>query len=689
MTVTSDYPATRCEETVDTLAGIGFPDPYRWLEDGTSPEVRAWQREQNAYTSAYLARLPDSQALHALVDRFTVSRFGSVPRYAGGRWFRKESPSKDVNHPPLVVSDNPTGPGRVLYDPDQTPGEHPKNIEWISPSPDGRRVAFGVTTGGSENNRLHIIDVASGQELPDRIPETIMDSWTGGAQWLPDSSGFYYLALDDPAGAFRQAIFFHRIGEPAPERPEITPDPSVTGGYGLVQIDPAGKYAVALMNLMATRPEYVRDLSGGPWRPFVQNVAATVVGVIAGGRYIAVTDLDAPRGRLVAISLDGPTPDDSSTWEEVLPESDAVIRTVRLVGGRLFVTEFVDTYARVRILDLTGALLGEVPLPGQGALSELPFPLMNAVPSGHPDEYVFAFSTLTSSWGTYRYHAGDASLEELVAPAATVQDTVVEDRWAMSPDGARVPYHVVRKQDLDVSVPLPTLIYAYGGFNAPFTPQFPNAIAAFVEAGGTFVHCHLRGGSELGRDWWYGGRMRNKLNCYRDLYAIAEDLIRRGETDPRKLAVTGGSNGGLMAGVAVTQRPDLWGAVVPQVPFMDVIGGCRESYGRQTIIAEFGNPEDPDDVRHLASFSPYHLVRDGGRYPGVFITAGDTDPRCPPWHARKFAARMQAANTSGTPILLRVWEDTGHGWSTGRQDAVTQASEWVAFVLAQLGMDVQ
>jgi prolyl oligopeptidase len=207
-----------------------------------------------------------------------------------------------------------------------------------------------------------------------------------------------------------------------------------------------------------------------------------------------------------------------------------------------------------------------------------------------------------------------------------------------------------------------------------------------VAAGGVYVHSHLRGGGELGRDWWFGGRRQNKQNCYRDLYAIAEELIAGGTTTPKQLAVTGGSNGGLMAGVAVTQRPDLWGAVVPVVPLLDNIGGCRDAYDRATITDEFGNPEDPEQVRHLASFSPYHLVREGEMYPATFILAGDTDPRCPPWHARKFAAQLQEANASAEPILLRVWEDTGHGWSTGREDLVTQATEWLSFVMDRLGL---
>jgi prolyl oligopeptidase len=211
-------------------------------------------------------------------------------------------------------------------------------------------------------------------------------------------------------------------------------------------------------------------------------------------------------------------------------------------------------------------------------------------------------------------------------------------------------------------------------------------MAAFVAAGGLFVHCHLRGGGEYGLDWWAGGRLKNKQNCYHDLYAIAEDLVSRGETRTDLLAVTGASNGGLMAGVVAVQRPDLWRVVVPRVPLMDLIGACRDPYGRNAISIDFADPDDPDDVRRLAGFSPYHLIEDGKRYPAVYVDAGDTDPRCPPWHARKFAARLQAAQAGDAPILVHIWSNVGHGAATAKHIEIEEQTEWLAFVMQQLGM---
>jgi prolyl oligopeptidase len=234
----------------------------------------------------------------------------------------------------------------------------------------------------------------------------------------------------------------------------------------------------------------------------------------------------------------------------------------------------------------------------------------------------------------------------------------------------------------------PTLIYAYGGFNVPLMPQFPGPMATFVAAGGIFVHAHLRGGAEFGRDWWEGGRMSKKQNCYHDLYAVAEDLIAAKRCTPQSLAVTGTSNGGLMVGVAVTQRPDLWAAAVPRVPFLDLVGGCREPYGRMSVKMEFADIEVAEEVRRMAGFSPYHLVHKGVRYPAVYIDAGGTDPRCPPWHARKFAAGLQAATGGSAPILLHIWENTGHGWATDKKIALNENTEWLAFALRHVGLDL-
>ncbi len=673
----------------DVFAGISLPDPFRALEDDLDPAVMTWQAAQSELADAYVAGVPGVEQLRARVAYHTVERIGSVPRFAGGRWFWTEH-AQGAAQAGVVAADEPAGEGTVVFDPVDHVDDHGRVplVSWLSPSPDGRLLAVGLCYDGSETNTIRLADVESGRPLPDRPPQLLMDNWMGGAQWLPDSCGFFYVALHGPLEDFTLRVFRHDIGEPARSEPETLPLADGPGeAYVGVFVSRDGRWALASQNLTRPRPVAVLDLTdrGSDWRPFVTDLDAAFAGHVVGDAYVAVTDHDAPRGRLVAIPMAGAA-NEPANWRVVVPEGDAVLRTVTPVGDLLYVNELVESYARVRIIDQVGTEVGQIPLPGRGALAAPSFPLMTMVPRGHPDEYVFGFSSLTQSWGAYRHRPGDDTVETIKEPEARL-DAVVEDHWATSRDGTRVPYHIVRARQLPSSVPMPALVYGYGGFNVPLLPQFPrSAMGAFVEAGGLFVHAHLRGGGEFGLHWWQGGRMANKQNCYDDLYAVAEDLIERGCAAADRLAVAGGSNGGLMAGVAITQRPDLWRAAVPHVPLLDLLGACRERYGRAAVTEELGNPDDPDEVTRLASISPYHLVKDGTAYPAVYLDVGDTDPRCPPWHGRKFAARLQEATAGDRPVFLRVWENVGHGWATAKDAAVRQNTAWLAFVIDQLGM---
>jgi len=570
------YPDTRTEHVEDSLATLSFPDPYRWLEQD-SEEVRRWQRAQAELASSHVREWPQFEQLRQLVARFNTERFVTLPRYAAGRWFRART-VEGTSQAQAIVTDEPMGNGRVLYD---SMKENPSALpflSWVSPSPDGNTLAVGVCADGSERNTIRLIDVASGSKLPDPPPQTLMDNWTGGVHWLPDSSGFFFVAFGGTTAHLAQSVYLHQR-TPRPATSLVDIPWSAAREWRMVVVSRDGHYAVAMERLRNPIPVALAALGKSTlsWRPFVTSIDGTLAGHVLGDRYVAVTDVGAPRGRLVAIPLDAQDPNDSAHWQELLPESNATLCTVTPVGQTLYLTEFVDTYARVRIVDLNGKALGEVPLPGRGAVSELPFPIMRLAPKGHPDQFLFGFSSLTASPGIYSHTPGRAEIETLKDPQVRLANAVVEDRWAISADGTRVPYHIVRRTESSATQPQPTLIYAYGGFNVPWVPQFPGPMAAFVAAGGAFVHAHLRGGAEFGREWWQGGRMSNKQNCYQDLYAIAEDLIAAGRATPQSLAVTGGSNGGIMAAVAATQRPDLWKAVIPRVPLLDLVGACPEA----------------------------------------------------------------------------------------------------------------
>lgn len=679
------YPEARTVDAEERLAGVTLADPYRWLEADTE-EVRDWQQAQAKLASHGVRQWPHYDALKKNVSRFTIAHFASTPRSAAGRWFRIFLP-EGATQSIAIVADSLTGEGRVLFDPAAANPDKPPFLSWISPSPDGRVLALGVCGDGSENNSIRLVDVETGALLPDPPTQLLMDSWSGGAQWLPDSSGFYFTALSGAAYDFEMNVFEYDLSTGAPARPvQLSPGRKLE--YPVARPSAEGRWVIALERLLTPIPIAVLDRTADAdrWRPFVTDIKGTLAGHIVGDSYVAVTDVGAPRGRIVAIPLTSSTPNDPASWREIVPESAAVIRGLRPVGDKLYVNEFVDTYARVRIFETDGTFVGEMPLPCKGAIAEMPFPLMNISLPVEQAGFLFNFSSLSASSGTFIHRPGAARLETIAAPEAVLEDAVIEDHWAVSADGTRIPYHVLRLRGVATDQPRPALLYAYGGFNVPWVPQYPGAMATFAAAGGLYVHCNLRGGGELGRDWWEGGRLKTKQNCYQDLYAIAEDLIARGITRPDLLAVTGGSNGGMMAGVAAVQRPDLWRAVVPRVPFLDIIGACREPYGRHVVATEFGDPDDAEEVRRMTLFSPYQLVKQGVSYPAIYIDAGDTDPRCPAWHSRKFAARLQAAQIGDAPILVHIWTNVGHGWATAKDVRIEESTEWLGFVMQQLSM---
>ena len=683
------YPATSVEDATDTLTGVSFPDPYHWLEHN-GEQVREWQKAQAELADSYTRSWPPFKRLSELVERFSVehhSPSAATPQYAGGRWFSTRV-VESTAHNQVWVADSLGAQGRQVFDPASEDRERPPFLVWMSPSPDGRTLAVGICTDGSETNTIRLVDVDTGRQLPNPPPHKLADGMMG-AQWLPDSSGFFISALAGTAVEYQLDIFLHRR---LPTVTTVKVDVPWISARDMRLVVVAGNYAVAIDKTINPIPVAITALDQPSliWKPFVTSVTGLLAGQVVGDRYVAVTDIGAPRGRVVAVRLDSETPNEPDSWDELVPQSDAVLRAVFPVGRFLYLIEYVDTYARVRVVGLDGKSQGEVPLPGRGAfLSGAMYPLLDVIPRNHPDKLLFAFSSLTTSLGIYSHTPGQNRIETVQAPQARIDNAVVEDLWATSADGTRVPYHVVRRADVDATRPQPTLIYGYGGFNILLAPQFPGPMAAFVAAGGVFVHAHLRGGSELGADWWQGGRLTNKQNCFFDLYAIAEDLIAARRCTPQLLAVTGMSNGGLLAGVAATQRPELWAAVVPRVPILDLIGACRDPYGRMANLMDYANVDEPEEVRRLASFSPYHLVREGVRYPAVYLVAGDNDPRCPPWHARKFAARLQKATSGAAPILLRIWENAGHGAGTDKKLVAAQDTQWLAFTMKCLGLDLR
>jgi prolyl oligopeptidase len=668
------YPNTRRDEVTETIGGITFEDPYRWLETDTE-DALDWEENQNAMAEAYLHEWPGYGRLCDVIGPHFAEMLTFAPQPCGGRWFQMAVEGAALV---ICVSEQANEPGKVLLDPGSISDGRP-SLDWFYPSPDGRYVVFGLSQGGTEQSVLHVIETESGRVLPERIPHASFAK----VAWLPDSSGFYYNAGIAPdTEQADKFIFFHRPGHEPPSEPEPV---RVREEYVQPQISADGRYLAVLPSEIEPRPDYVKDIAGdGKWRPFLRDQSGVFIGVFVGDSYVAITTDGAPRGRLVAVPLDGGH--DRSTWRELLPESEAVLRSVSLVGERLVIAELVDGYSRIRVLSLEGEPEEEVQLPGDGNAN------VNATWWGHviidpmvasgESECAFTFSTFTQSPSVYRYDVRSRHLERIKEPKFDLGHLTTERLSCEGRDGAKVTLWAVRRTDGEQ--PAPAFIYGYGGWNIAFLPIYLGIFAPFVEAGGTMVFANLRGGGEHGWDWWQAGRLAGKQVTYDDLYAVAEFLIAEGMTTAHHLAVAGASNGGLLTGAAVTQRPDLFKAVVSQVPLLDLMRYTRDAYTAE-CTEEYGDPRKPEEAAWVYAYSPYHNVREGTSYPATLVVCGEEDIRCPRWHGRKTVARLQHATTSEAPILLRVWSGAGH--LAGLLGEPEKSAEWIGFVMHQLGME--
>ncbi|MBS1677949.1 MAG: S9 family peptidase [Actinobacteria bacterium] len=668
---------TRRDATRSTIGGITFDDPYAWLEDD-SAEAIAWQTAEDARTVEHIRARPGGEALEERLTPYLGDLVVATPRRAGAHWFRRDAGEGGSR---LVVAPTAAGEGRVLVDAATIEGDGTPSIDWFYPSPDGSLLAYGVSFGGDEQSVLHLVEVASGRVLEERIPFTSV----GTVAWLPDSSGFWHnggLAPDFEDSA--KHLFFHRVGQGERSQPEPL---SVREPYSLFpQIADDGRYVAAVTSEMDVRPDFVKALPDGDWRPFLEGLDHYAFGEFVGDDYVAVTMHGAPRGRLVRIPV--ATGSDPSTWVELVPESDAVLRHVYRAGDHLVLMRYRDTYVEISLLDLSGRVLQEVELPGRGALATLPYEIASPIGTGpridtSPDGFSFVFSSLTRSPGVYHYDLAARRLEEVVAPREIRDDLVTEDRTTTAADGATVRYTIVHRADADLDRPRPAVIYGYGGWNIAFAPGWTGAFVPFVDAGGIYVHAHLRGGGELGEEFWQDGRLARKQHGFDDLYAIAEDLLRREVTTRERLAVVGGSNGGLLTGAAVTQRPDLFGVVVSLVGLYDMMKVTRDPYS-SVNYAEYGDPDDPVAAPWLYAYSPAHNAEPAD-YPATLVFVGTNDMRCWPWHGRKLIAAIQHADTGGRPILLRAAEDCGHA---GAFSDPRRVAEWMSFLLRGLDLEL-
>lgn len=666
------YPETAKNLVVETLHGERVADSYRWLEEDvrSSPAVAAWVAAQNKVTDAYLATLPERAAIaERLQTLWNYERFG-VPRVRAGQQFYTRNAGLQ-NQAVLYVND------RVLIDPNPWAADGATALAEWEPSPDGSHLLYAVQDGGSDWRTLKVRDVAAGTDLADTI------EWVkfSGLAWAKDSKsglwGFYYSRFAAPekgkefqSGNLDQQVFFHTLGTPQTADRLVFATPARPKLNNSAQVSEDGRWLV-ISSSEGTDERFeitVADLAAGEQpRTLIKGLEHSwALAGTQGERLFFVTNKDAPRYRLVAMNAR------TAALTELVPEGQDTIMGASRLGERFVINTLADARSRVRLHSASGALVGDVPLPAIGSVTGFE---ESADGITH-----FSFSSFATPATIWRYDAATNGATVLSQPKVAFDpaDYVVKQLFFTSKDGTRVPMFVSHRKDLDPSKPHAALLYGYGGFNISLPPGYSASRLAWMELGGIFVQANLRGGGEYGAAWHDAGRLANKQNVFDDFIGAGEALVNAGLTTPAQLAIQGGSNGGLLVGAAVNQRPDLFAAALPAVGVMDMLRFDKFTAGRYWID-DYGDPAKQSDFAVLRAYSPYHNIKNNTPYPAVLVTTADTDDRVVPGHSFKYAAALQAANLGPKPQLIRIETRAGHGSGKPTDKIIAEAADLWAF----------
>ena len=663
--------------------GVEVRDPYRWLEDGDAEEVRRWSEAQGRHTRAALDAIPFTAAIRERLRVLFSIGLVSAPAIRGDRYFHQRR-TGDQEQPVLYLRQGREGEDRVLLDPARFAEDRTSALDWYYPSDDGRLLAYGVSEGGSEKSVLRILDVDTGRDLADVIPFTRACS----LEWRPDGSGFFYTRYPEPGSVppgeenYRRRVYEHVLGRDWREDPLVFGADRPPEDWANVHLSPGGRWLAVSVSRGWTRTDvYLRDLAS-PDSPFVTVIEGldAIFGVdVRNDRLYLQTNLDAPRSRLVAADLEHPG---RETWRDVLPEGSDVLEGTALIGDWIVAVWLRDASSRVTLHARDGTLLHEVALPVIGSVAGL---------TGEWDgrEAFLGFTSYAVPPTVYRLALPDPALELWARAPGEVDADRFRVRLVHYPsrDGTLVSMFLVDARDRPTDGRGAALLTGYGGFNISHTPAFGRGVIQFLEKGGLYAVAHLRGGGEYGEDWHRQGMLDRKQNVFDDFLAAADFLLQQGHAGRGRLAIMGGSNGGLLVGAALTQRPGLFRAVVCQVPLLDMVRYHLFRIAR-LWIPEYGSADDPEAFRWLHAYSPYHHVRDGTPYPAVLITTGESDSRVDPLHARKMAARLQAATSSDHPILLRLETRAGHGQGKPLSKTLEEWTDVWVFLFSELSLAI-
>ena len=680
------YPETKTVDVVDEQFGEYISDPYRWLENDVreDAEVAEWVKAQNAVTDAYLETLPGRDALaRSMEELFDYDDLGN-PVEAGGKYFY-ERKSGGQNQAVLYVRDGAEGEERALIDPAGWSDDGATALAGWKPSGDGSLLAYAVQDGGSDWRTLKVLDVKTGEVRADTV------EWAKFTDlvWMPKNFGFLYSRFPEPeeGEAFQSlnenhAVYLHLIGTDqekdtkvyaTPDQPELNHVADLTSDKEWVVITSSSgtddRYEITLVKVDAPKLETRKLVSGfvNDWR--------LIDG--AGDTLYFVTNKDAPRLRVVKTDLSADQPE----FTELVAESDAVVDGAMIVGDRLVVSYLVDAKSQLSVFDLDGEALGTLDLPGPGQVGSLSGSMKS-------DEGFFTFQSFNRPTTVFRY---EPSSEPTVWAAPSLPfdpDTVeVSQRFYESKDGTKIPMFLVHMKGQDLSEGAPTMLYGYGGFNISVLPQYKPAWMAWIKAGGVFASANLRGGGEYGKEWHDGGRLQNKQNVFDDFIAAGEYLLTMGITSQNGLAIEGRSNGGLLVGAVMNQRPDLFTAGHAAVGVMDMLRFDRFTAGRYWVD-DYGYPNKEQDFRTQLAYSPYHNIEDGVDYPALIVSTADTDDRVVPGHSFKYTARLQALDTGDKPHIIRIETRAGHGSGKPTDKVIEEYSDIYAFLAHATGLEL-
>ena len=680
-TTSLPYPTTPRVDQTDDYFGTVVADPYRWLEDVDSTQSRAWIAEQNALTASVLATVPQRDAIHARLTQLWDYERRSVPERAGELYAYYRNTGLQ-NQTVLWVTRDLAEPGRVLLDPNTLSEDGTVALSIASFSEDGSRLAYGISSSGSDWVEWRVRDVATGADLPDIV------RWSkfSGASWRRDGSGFYYSRYDEPAAETRfkdatyfHKVYFHRLGTPQSTDVLVYERPDHKDWSLNAHTTEDGRYLL-IDSTRGSDPNnrlFLQDLStGGPVVELLAEGDARYSYLANDGpTFYLCTTKDAPRARVIAFDVR------EHSVREIVAESADALNDVSFFGDRIVASYLRDALAYVAVYRLDGALVGEVALPGLGTVTG--FGGKRAA-----QETFYAYTSYTEPITIYRYDIATAESTRVFAPrlAYDAMALTSEQVFFTSKDGTRIPMIVTSKKGTPRDGSAPVILYGYGGFDISLTPAFSSAAIVWLEMGGVYAVANLRGGGEYGEAWHLAGTRRRRQNVFDDFIAAAEYLIDERWTTTPKLAIHGGSNGGLLVGACMTQRPELFGAALPAVGVMDMLRFPCFTIG-WAWTSDYGSPDDPDDARTLLSYSPYHNLHEGTHYPPTFVTTADHDDRVFPAHSFKFAAALQHAQGGSAPVLLRVETKAGHGLGKPTSKVIDEVADRYAFLVKTLGFE--